>query len=71
MMDITGMGAGMWIFWIIIVLILMLVIKLLISSGDRQASSTSESPIEILKKRYANSEIDEEEFNRRRKMLEE
>lgn len=69
-MDITGMGSGMWVLWIIIFLVVILVIKLLISAGNKQISPSSETPIEILKRRYANGDIDEEEFNRRRKTLE-
>ena len=69
-MDITGMGLGMWIFWIIIFLVLILVIKLLMSAANKQTLPSSETPIEILKRRYANGDIDEEEFDRRRKTLE-
>lgn len=69
-MDGTGMGLGMWIFWTIIFLVVILVIKLLVSAGNKPISSSPESPIEIIKKRYAKGEIDEEEFNRHRKTLE-
>lgn len=69
-MDGTGMGLGMWIFWTTIFLVVILAIKLLSSAGNKQISPSPESPIEILKKRYAMGEVDEEEFNRHRKTLE-
>jgi putative membrane protein len=69
-MDMTGMGPGMWIFWLIIFLVLVLIIKLLISTGSGQISTSAESPIEILKKRYANGEIDEEKYQSMKKELE-
>ena len=40
------------------------------SRGGSTAATHEESPMEILKKRYARGEIDEEEFERRRKELE-
>lgn len=68
-MNTSGMGIAMWIFWVIIFLFVALAIKLLFSANNKQTPS-SDSPIEILKKRYANGEIDEDEFERRRKELE-
>jgi uncharacterized membrane protein len=47
-----------------------LIIKLLISAGDRKISTSSESPIEILKKRYANGDIDEQKYHSMKKELE-
>ena len=38
--------------------------------GKSKGSYDNETPIDILKKRYARGEIDEEEFQRRRKQLE-
>ncbi|WP_217988315.1 SHOCT domain-containing protein [Aliifodinibius salipaludis] len=34
-----------------------------------QNNQNKETPMEILKRRYANGEIDEEEFNKRKKEL--
>lgn len=68
-MDTTGMGLGMWIFWIVVVLVVVLFIKLFMSTENLQSRPSSESPLDILKKRYAKGEIDEEEFERRRKEL--
>jgi putative membrane protein len=65
-----GMGWGMWIFWIVLIIIVVALVRL-IGPGSGSAPSTPDrSPMEILKARYARGEIDEEEFNRRRRQLE-
>jgi putative membrane protein len=69
-MDMTGMGIVMWIFWVVVFIAVVLLIKVLISSNNKQISSSSQSPIETLKKRYANGDIDDEEYERRKKELE-
>lgn len=69
-MDISGMGFGMWVFLIIIILVTVPVVILLISSNTKQMSTTSDSPIEILKKRYDSGEIDNNEHENERKILE-
>lgn len=61
-------GGLMWIFWLtIIVAVIYLIINM--TKGNMN-QSTSDSPLEILKKRYARGEIEEEEYERRRKELE-
>jgi putative membrane protein len=71
-----GMISGsvfMWVFWLILLVLVLLVIRAVvgsISTGSGTSQSTGESPLEILKKRYALGEIDEEEFKRRRRELE-
>lgn len=60
-------GGFMWIFWILLVVIIVMGLKGL--SGGSNTSSGDDSPIDILKKRYANGEINEEEFERRSKEL--
>ena len=67
-----GMGLGMWIFWILLIVIVVALIKVAGSgSGSGSPPATHDkSPMEILKIRYARGEIDEEEFNRRRRELE-
>jgi putative membrane protein len=69
-MNMTGMGIVMWIFWVVVFIAVVLLIKILISSNNKQVSSSSQSPIETLKKRYANGDIDDEEYERRKKELE-
>ena len=65
----TGMMGGgfMWIFWLFIILVIILLIK--VSSGKSSSNEQRETPLEILEKRYARGEIDEEEFQRRKKEL--
>ena len=62
----------MWIFWILLIVIVVMVVKALGGSGSENSgrSPNEESPMEILKKRYARGEIDDDEFERRRKELE-
>lgn len=64
-----GWGS-MWIFWILLIVIAFMVVRAFANMKGGGGSSQDESPMEILKKRYARGEIDEEEFERRRKELE-
>ena len=72
MMDGIGFFGGgfMWIFWIILVVLVVWAIKGVAGSGSGSGLQNPESPLDILKKRYARGEIDETEFNQRRKDLE-
>lgn len=60
----------MMFFWgfIIIVLVVIAVRALMNANQNKQHNET---PMEILKRRYANGEIDEEEFHRRKQELQE
>lgn len=63
-------GGFMWIFWILLIVILVVVVKAMSNTdGSGGKNLQDESPMEILKKRYARGEIDEEEFERRREEL--
>jgi putative membrane protein len=64
------MGGGMWIFWILLIVVILVLIKALSGRGMDSQTERSESPLEILKARYARGEIDEEEFRNRRRELE-
>jgi len=60
-----GLGCGwliMAIFWILIILGIASLVKLLASSGRKKPSE--ESPLDILKKRYAKGEVTREEFQK-------
>lgn len=74
MMDSSGgmfLGGGfMWIFWIVLIVILFVAVKAMGNTDSGGKTAQDESPMEILKKRYAQGEIDDEEFARRRKELE-
>ncbi|MFW2437856.1 MAG: SHOCT domain-containing protein [Arenicellales bacterium] len=62
-------GGFMWIFWILIAVAIIALFRV-VSSGGSSNVNSSGSPIEILRKRYANGEISDEEFERHRKELE-
>jgi len=63
-------GGLMWIFWILFIVILVFIVKAIAGNGASTTGSGEDSPLEILKKRYARGEIDEEEFEHRRRELE-
>lgn len=68
-MDMTGMGIGMWLFWIALIVVVVLVVKLL-NGVPSQSAITSESPRKILENRYARGEIDKDDFEEMKKELE-
>jgi len=63
-------GGFMWFFWIILFVVLVWVIKSATDSSSGNKSASEDSPLDILKKRYARGEIEEQEYERRRKELE-
>jgi putative membrane protein len=61
-----GMHFFWWIFWIIII------IWIFATPYDLPGQRTkTESPLEILKKRFAKGEITKEEYDQKKKLLEE
>lgn len=62
-------GGYMWILWLVITVGVFFLIQN-VFKGSKNDSYDSESPMDILNKRYARGEIEEEEYNRRRKELE-
>ncbi len=52
-----GMGWGMWFIPLIIILIVYLLFK------NNSQNKNQETPLEILKRRYANGEITREEYD--------
>lgn len=63
-----GMGGGMFM-WIIILILVVLGAYFLFQKKDISEGST-ETPIEILKKRYARGEITKEEYEKMKSDLE-
>ena len=59
-------GGFMWIFWLLIVLVILWGIKVTTSGST---SSQQKSALDILKDRYARGEIDEAEFEKKKKNL--
>lgn len=60
----------MWLIWILIIVVLVFVLRAVFGAGNPVEGAPRETPLEILKKRFARGEIDEEEYERRRKELE-
>lgn len=75
-----GMGAGSWIGWIAMIVFWVALIALVVwgvsrafpaggGRGDTSGASPSESPVEILDRRYAAGEIDDERYQMMRATL--
>ena len=75
MMGSLGMGYGifgsvmMLLFWILIIGGIVFAIRWFSRDGSWASSSGHETPLDILKKRYAKGEIDREEFVAKRQEL--
>jgi putative membrane protein len=67
-----GYGYGGGFMWLIVLVLVGVVIYLLLQVSKSKGSDGSiiETPLDILKKRYAKGEIDKEEFDRKKKDLE-
>jgi putative membrane protein len=67
-----GYGFGGGFMWIIFLVLAGFAVYFLLQykKTNGSDSSTIETPLDILKKRYANGEIDKEEFDRRKSDLE-
>ena len=70
--EMMGWGGGffMVVFWVVIIVGIALLVKwLTASSGKEAGTSAGESPMEILKRRYAAGEIGKDEFEEKKKDL--
>ena len=67
-----GYGYGGAFMWLIVLVLVGVVIYYLLQISRSKGSDGSiiETPLDILKKRYAKGEIDKEEFDRKKKDLE-
>jgi len=67
-----GYGYGGGFMWLIVLVLVGVVIYYLLQISRSKGSDGSiiETPLDILKKRYAKGEIDKEEFDRKKKDLE-
>ena len=69
MMDgFLGMGYG-WIVWLIIIAVIIWVIFQFKGDSRGHYYKSSESPLDILKKRFANGEINKDKFEKMKKDL--
>ncbi len=67
----AGMGFGMWIFWILFVVAIVVLIRIVFGSrSDTTPPDLKDDALEILNKRYALGEIEQDEFERMKKQLE-
>jgi putative membrane protein len=65
-----GMHWGWWIFWIAFVLIIVLLFWRGLSGPNAPPSRQTETPLEVLQRRYADGEITTEEYEERKARLE-
>ncbi len=61
-----GWGMG-WVMWFIPLLIILLIYFLVKNNSQIKDGQSAESPMEILKKRYAKGEITKEQFEEMKK----
>lgn len=68
-----GMGFGMGWGWIIGLVVLALIVWLVVKVTTQNTTASSaggrETPLDVLKKRYARGEIDKQEFEEKKKEL--
>lgn len=57
----------MWLFWILLIVAVVLLVRGLASSRGGDTGSTD--ALEVLRRRFARGEIDEAEFERRKRRL--
>ena len=65
-----GLGGGfMWIIWILLIVAVLWAINMAVGGRRADGAPESLSALEIIEQRYARGEIDEAEFERKRKEL--
>ncbi len=66
-----GFGGGlMWLFWILLIMVIVWIIKGGAGGSSSKTSRNEKTPLEILEQRFARGEIDKDEFEEKRKLLE-
>ncbi len=61
-------GGFMWLFWILLIVVIVWAVKAA-TGGNNNSSEKERSALDILKERYAKGEIDQEEFEQKRRDL--
>ena len=64
-----GGGWMMVFWWILIIAVILTVIGVIMKSSMKKQAGKDESPLEILKRRYAKGEITKEEYEERKNDL--
>lgn len=64
------MGIGMALFWGVVILLLVLAVRWVVNRGKTPPGPVPQTPLEILKGRYARGEISQEEFEKMKRELE-
>lgn len=64
-----GGGVFMWLFWISGIAIIVWAV-VIVAGGRKEPSAKQNTALDILKARYAKGEIDQQEFEQKRKDLE-
>ncbi len=59
-----GMGWGMWFIPLLVILVIYLLIK---NNSQTKSEQGTQTPMEILEKRYANGEITKQQFEEMKK----
>ena len=63
---------GMFIqmlFWIVLIIVIVWAVRYIARPNQHKSSSSEESALDILKKRYAKGEIDRDEFEQKKRDL--
>lgn len=66
-----GMHGGWWLFWIVVIIVFAAYIMRTQKAERREDSVEVDSPLEVLQRRYASGEISTEEYEERKRKLEE
>lgn len=64
-----GVGIFWWLFWLAIFVLVVVAIWRLVRGGGWPSAPRQETALDILKKRYAQGEIDREEFEAKKRDL--
>jgi putative membrane protein len=64
-----SMGIFMLVFWVAVIVGIAFLVKWVVAQSGGGSHGGSESPLDILKRRYARGEIDKAEFEEKKKDL--
>jgi putative membrane protein len=63
-------GGFMWIFWLLVIVVIVAAVKAMMAGNAPRGGRWKDSALSILEKRYARGEIDQEEYQEKRRELE-